>query len=299
MKIQYNSEVTDALKQDLPIVALESTVISHGLPYPLNIKTAKRMEDTVREHGAVPATIAVLGGIPTVGLTEDQLALLAGSENTRKISTRDLPVVIGKEVNCATTVATTMFFAWKAGIDVFATGGIGGVHRGDGSDVSADLPAIAGIPITTVCAGAKSVLDLSATREWLETNGVCVVGWRTSEFPAFYSESSGLEVDEKVDSATEVARIINARDRLGLDSCVLLTVPVPESDSIEAAEIDDWLSRALQEASERGIKGKETTPFLLSRLVEFSDGKTLDANIALLINNAGVAAKVAVELNRK
>lgn len=294
--MKFTEEVADALEYSIPVVALESTVIAHGLPFPENIETARRLETCVREGGAIPATIAVFEGEFCVGLTDEQLEQLAAGENIRKISRRDLPVAVGRKLNCATTVATTAFIAHRAGIEVFATGGIGGVHRGYPADVSADLPELARTPITVVCSGAKIVLDLAATREWLETNGVCVLGWQTDELPAFYSRTSGLKVDEKVETPEDVVRIIRARDRLELSNAILLTAPVPAEFEIEAEKLEKILSVALEEAARKKISGKEVTPFLLSEMSKRSSGETLRANIALLENNARIAASVAAAL---
>ena len=292
----FTEEIQTALAEKKPIVALESTVIAHGLPYPQNIETALSLEKIVRENGAIPATIAVFDGEFYVGLNREQIEYLATDKNIRKISRRDLPIAVGKKLNCATTVATTTFIAHLAGIKVFATGGIGGVHRGFDWDVSADLPELANTPITVVCSGAKIVLDLPATREWLETNGVSILGWQCNELPAFYSRSSGLTIDERVETADEVAAIIKARDALKLKNAILLTVPVPSEFEIEFAELEKILAEALKLADEKNISGKEITPFLLAQMSEKSAGRTLQANIALLQNNARTAAKVAVSL---
>ena len=293
MKIRVSEEVSVALDQHQPVVALESTVIAHGLPYPQNLETALKCEATVRESGAIPATIAVFGGEFCVGLDREQLQRLATDKNIRKISRRDLPIAVANKLDCATTVATTAFIAYRAGIRIFATGGIGGVHRGFSADVSADLPELAQTPITVVCSGAKIVLDLPATREWLETHGITVLGWQCDEMPAFYSRSSGLSVDERVDSAEEVAAIAAARDGLDLKSSVLVTVPVPGEFEIDREELETILAEALKLADENGIHGKEITPFLLAQMSEKSGGRTLGANIALLQNNARVAAGIA------
>ncbi len=296
MDFKFNEEVADALRKKKPIVALESTVIAHGLPYPKNLETAQNLERIVRENGAIPATIAVFDGEFCVGLNQNQIEQLATDKNIRKISRRDLPIAASKKLNCATTVATTSFIAYRAGIKVFATGGIGGVHRGESKDVSADLPELAQTPITVVCSGAKIVLDLPATREWLETFGITILGYNCNELPAFYSRKSGLMVDEIIKNAREVAEIARARDELNLQNAILLTVPVPKEFGIEAEEIEKILSDALVLAEEQKVKGKEITPFLLSQLAERSAGKTLAANIALLENNAAIAAQVAVEI---
>lgn len=297
MKINFNSEVSDAIRDGRPLVALESTVIAHGLPYPHNLETANKLEAAVRESGAVPATIAAFGGEFYVGLTADQIEQLATRKDIRKISRRDLAIAVAGRLDCATTVATTSFIAHRAGIKVFATGGIGGVHRGYSSDISADLPELARTPISVVCSGAKIVLDLPATREWLETNGITVLGWRCDELPAFYSRSSGLTVDRRVENAGEVAATAAARDELGLTNSVLVTVPVPAEFEIDRAELETILEDALALGDEKGIRGKEITPFLLSQMSERSGGRTLAANIALLENNARVAASIAVAMN--
>ena len=297
--IIFNDEVAKALRANEPLVALESTVIAHGLPYPQNLETAYKLESIVRENGAVPATIAVLNGEFCVGLDSHQIEQLATDENIRKISRRDLPIAVAKRLDCATTVATTAFIAHMAGISVFATGGIGGVHRGFSADVSADLPELARTPITVVCSGAKIVLDLNATREWLETHGITVLGWQCDEMPAFYSRTSGLAVDERVKSAGEVADITTARDNLGLKNAIVVTVPVPPDFEIDKEELEAILDSAIRSAGENGIAGKEITPFLLTAMAERSGGRTLSANIALLENNARVAAQIAVSQGRK
>ncbi|MDQ3652855.1 MAG: pseudouridine-5'-phosphate glycosidase [Acidobacteriota bacterium] len=292
-----NEEVQTALVAGLPLVALESTVIAHGLPRPLNLQTAHRLEQTVRAGGAVPATVAVLAGKLCVGLDEDQLARIADHDRqVHKLSRRDLAVAVARGWDGATTVATTMWIARQAGVKVFATGGIGGVHRGVLPDVSADLPELAQTPLVVVCSGAKIVLDLPATREWLETHGVTVVGYGCDEMPAFYTRSSGLAVDARADSAQEVARIARARDRLGLAGAVLVTVPVPAASEVPADVMHAALDEALREAERLNVRGREVTPFLLSRMSEQSGGATLAANVALLDNNARVAAEIAFEM---
>lgn len=293
MKLSISGEFGEAIRSGSPVVALESTVIAHGLPYPQNIETAMKCEAAVRAGGAVPATIAFFGGEFCVGLNQDQIEQLATRKDIRKISRRDLPIAVANKLDCATTVATTTFIAHMAGIKVFATGGIGGVHRGFDADISADLPELAQTPITVVCSGAKIVLDLMRTREWLETNGITVLGWQCDELPAFYSRVSGLELDQRVDSADEVAAIAAARDELGLKNSILVTVPVPAEFEIDRAELESILADALKLANEKGISGKEITPFLLSQMSERSGGRTLAANIALLENNARVAAEIA------
>ena len=298
MNFRFNKEVAGALENKKPIVALESTVIAHGLPHPKNLETAYNLEKQVRDGGAVPATVAVFDGEFCVGLDERQIERLAVEENIRKISRRDLSIAVGKKLNCATTVATTAFIAHRAGIRVFATGGIGGVHRGFSADVSADLPELAQTPIVVVCSGAKIVLDLPATREWLETNGITVLGWQTDEMPGFYSRKSGLPVDERVETAEEVAAIVRARDELELPGAILLTVPVPAQFEVDEKELRAILSESLELARKQSVSGKEITPFLLSQMSKRSGGRTLKANIALLENNAQIAAQVAVSLDR-
>ncbi len=276
-----------------PIVALESTVISHGLPYPANLETAKRLEQVVREAGAEPRTIAVLKGKVKVGLTDEELEYLARAKGVRKISRRDLPISVGLGQDGATTVAGTMYLAARAGIAVFATGGIGGVHRGHPFDVSADLQELARTPVVVVCAGAKAILDLPATLEVLETMGVPVLGYRTDEFPAFYSRESGLPVDQRVESPEEVAAVYHAQRALGLPTGMLVTVPAPEEAEVPCEEIEPAIGQAVAEADEGGIKGKALTPFLLARISELTGGRSLRANLALLENNARVAAEIA------
>ncbi|MDH3493987.1 MAG: pseudouridine-5'-phosphate glycosidase [Acidobacteriota bacterium] len=299
MNFRYNPETADAIERGLPLVALESTVIAHGLPFPRNLETARAIEIAVRAEGAVPATIAVIDGHPSIGLTDEELEYLAGPREVAKISIRDLPLSLSSGSAGATTVASTMFLAHRVGINVFATGGIGGVHRGDAMDISADLPVLASTPMITVCAGAKVVLDLPKTREWLETHGVCVLGWKTDEFPAFYARTSGLKVDGRVESVKEVIEIARSRDIMGMESALLVTAPVPESEEIEADLLEEVLETSLSESVEQGISGKEATPFLLSKLSELTEGKTIDCNVALLLNNARIASKIAVGLGGK
>jgi pseudouridine-5'-phosphate glycosidase len=297
MDFRFSSEVADAMARRLPVVALESTVIAHGLPYPQNLETANDMESAIRGGGAIPATIAVLKGEICVGLNTSQIERLASGKGVRKISRRDLAIAVANRLDSATTVATTALIAHRAGIRVFATGGIGGVHRGFDADVSADLPELARTPITVVCSGAKIVLDLERTREWLETYGVAVLGWRCDELPAFYSRSSGLSVDQRVENASDVAAIVAARDAMGLESSVLVTVPVPFEYEINRDGLENMIAAALELADEQGIKGKEITPFLLAEMSAQSGGKTLEANIALLKQNASIAADIAKALN--
>lgn len=286
-------EVANALGEQRAVVALESTVIAHGLPRPQNLETAKRLETAVREQGAVPATIAILDGKLSAGLNDDQLQLLADSNDIRKISTRDISIAVARGLNGATTVASTTWIARRAGIKVFATGGIGGVHRGSLPDVSADLPELARTPIIVVCSGAKIVLDLPATREWLETHGVTVAGYQCDELPAFYSRQSGLPIDVRVESPEDVAGIFRAQRSLGLESALLVVVPVPAKFEVPAETLQQVLTTALEDAEWKEITGSALTPFLLSQMAERSGGATLRANIALLENNARLAAEIA------
>jgi pseudouridine-5'-phosphate glycosidase len=291
--LNISPEVAHAISERRPVVALESTVIAHGLPRPQNLDTAHRLQEVVRESGAVPATIAIIGGKLTVGLSDDELALLAERADIRKISTRDIPVAVAQGWDGATTVASTTWIAYRGGIKVFATGGIGGVHRGSLPDVSADLPELARTPIVVVCSGAKIVLDLPATREWLETHAVTVAGYQCDELPAFYSRASGLRVDVCADNADAVAVIFRAQRGLGIESALLLGVPVPAKFEVPVEELQVVLTTALEDAEWKGITGPELTPFLLRQMAERSGGVTLRANIALLENNARVAAAIA------
>ena len=286
-------EVANAIRDHRPVVALESTVIAHGLPRPLNLETARRLEMAVRAEGAIPATVAVLGGRLCVGLDGAQLERLAEREGVRKLSTRDLPAAVARGWDGATTVATTMRIAARAGVEVFATGGVGGVHRGSLPDVSADLPELARTRMVVVCSGAKIVLDLPATREWLETWGVTVVGYGCDEMPAFYTRRSGLPVDVRADSPQEVANIMRARTALGVEGALLLTVPVPEDSEVDEKVLTAALGEALEAAARDGVAGRDLTPYLLARMGERTEGATLSANVALLENNARVAARVA------
>ena len=290
------SEVSSALETGKPLVALESTVIAHGLPRPKNLETAYRLEQIVREEGSVPATIAILEGRLCVGLSDEQLHFVAENEEIKKISIRDLPVAVTQKWNGATTVASTSWIARHAGIKVFATGGIGGVHRGSPPDISADLPVLATTPIVIVCSGAKIVLDLPATREWLETYGVTVIGYGCDEMPAFYSRRSGLPVDVRVDSPEDVAEIFRTQQALGIERALLVTVPVPEEFEVSAEQLEAALNEALEEAERDNVSGRELTPFLLSRMAQTSGGATLRANIALLENNAHIASQVGKAL---
>jgi pseudouridine-5'-phosphate glycosidase len=287
--------VADAIRDRRAVVALESTVIAHGLPRPQNLQTANRLQEIIREAGAVPATIGIINGKLTVGLSDEEIRLLAEKTDIRKISTRDIPIAVAQNLDGATTVASTLWIAHRAGIKVFATGGIGGVHRGSLPDVSADLPELARTPIAVVCSGAKIVLDLPATREWLETHAITIVGYQCDELPAFYSRGSGLSVDTRANDVTAVADIFRAQRTLGLESALLVGVPVPPKAEVPAEELQQVLTTALEDAEWNGIVGPALTPFLLRQMAERSGGATLRANIALLENNARVAAQIARE----
>lgn len=297
--LRIGAEVQEALQARRAVVALESTVISHGLPYPQNLETAQELEAVVRQGGATPATIAVLEGALRVGLGAPELERLAGGGPVRKVSRRDLPVVVAQRADGATTVAATMAIAAMAGIRVFATGGIGGVHRGHPFDVSADLPELAQTPVVVVCAGAKAILDLPLTLEWLETHGVPVLGYGTDTFPAFYARSSGLPVDVRVDEAQQVAEVVLAKWEMGLQGGVLVTVPVPFEEAMPADAVESAIQAALAQAEQEGVRGREVTPYLLARLVQLTGGESLRANVALLRNNAAVAAQIAAAIAAK
>ncbi|MGZ8842166.1 MAG: pseudouridine-5'-phosphate glycosidase [Pyrinomonadaceae bacterium] len=295
--MQLKPEVISAIAANKPVVALESTVIAHGLPRPQNLETARLLEQIVRREAATPATVAVLGGKLCVGLVEEQLEQLANSDDIRKLSVRDIPVAIASDWKGATTVASTMWIAHRAGIQIFATGGIGGVHRGSLPDISADLPELAHTPMIVICSGAKIVLDLPATREWLETNSVTVVGYQCDELPAFYSRRSGLPVDVRCDSSQDVVRIFKIQRQLQMETALLVTVPVPAEAEVPSGVLQRVLDESLREAEESSISGRELTPFLLARMAEKSEGATLRANITLLENNAQVAAQIAGALS--
>ena len=297
--LDISPEVAEALDNGKPVVALESTIISHGMPYPGNVKTALLVEQTIRENGAVPATIAIIGGRLKAGLSEAEIEYLGKSgRNVAKASRRDLAALVARKADGATTVTTTMMIAHMAGIGIFATGGIGGVHRGaeTSMDISADLEELGNTPVMVICAGAKSILDLGLTLEYLETKGVPVIGYGTNELPAFYTRHSGFGVDYRADSPAELAAMFTAQRELGLKGGMLVTNPIPEEYSMDKAVIDAAIEQALKEAAEAGIKGKEATPFLLAKVVELTGGDSLDSNIQLVLNNARLAAKTAVEL---
>ncbi len=296
----FHPEVKDALEAGWPLVALESTVITHGLPYPDNVTTAAKMEAAVREGGATPATIAIIQGKVRIGLAAEELEYLGTRSDkfVRKCSRRDLPIAIARAEDGATTVAGTMILAEMAGIKLFATGGIGGVHRGQPFDVSADLTELGRTPVVVVCSGAKSILDLPSTRELLETKGVPVIGYETDQLPSFFSRSSGLGVDVRLNNPEEVAALIQAHFALKLRNGILVTVPVPEEDAFDAGEAETAIAQASREAEEQGVQGSEATPWLLRRVVELTHGRSLKANVSLLLNNGKVAAKIAKALTK-
>ena len=302
--LSYAPEVREALEQGRPVVALESTIISHGMPYPENLAMAREVEEIVRRAGAVPATVALIGGRCKVGLTDAELELLATSPEAVKVSLRDMPVVLARKALGATTVASTATIAAAAGIEVFVTGGIGGVHRkspGDPAqmwDVSADLTVLGRTEITVVCAGAKSVLDIGATLEVLETLGVTVLGYQTDRFPGFYTRDTGYGVDARVDTPEEAAAVIRARALTQIPGGVLVVNPVPEADALDAAEVERHIAEALNAMAAEGITGKAVTPYLLAKMKQVTEGRSLAANLALVKHNAQVGAEIAVALKR-
>jgi pseudouridylate synthase len=296
--LNFNPKIEAALEANQAVVALESTVIAHGLPRPLNLETAQSVEQIVRAEGVTPATIAVLDGKFCVGLDQAQVERIATGDDIKKLSTRDLPIAVARGWNGATTVASTMWIASRAGLSVFATGGIGGVHRGTLPDVSADLPELARTPMIVVCSGAKIVLDLPATREWLETNSITVVGYGCDEMPAFYSRQSGLPVDIRCDSPAEVTQLFRTQRELGVERALLVTVPVPVEAEVPADALKRILDQSLSAAEKANVSGRDITPFLLADMAKLSEGATWRANIALLENNARVAARVANELSQ-
>ncbi|HPY79742.1 MAG: pseudouridine-5'-phosphate glycosidase [Erysipelotrichaceae bacterium] len=295
--IKINDEVKKALEKGKPVVALESTIISHGMPYPKNVKTALEVEQAIREHGAIPATIGIINGVAVVGMTSDEIEQFGKRQEIVKVSRRDLPVVYAKKMWAATTVAATMIIASQVGIEVFVTGGIGGVHRHatETMDISADLQELAKTNVTVVCAGAKAILDLPLTLEYLETMGVPVLGFKTKELPAFYTPHSGLPVDYQLDSYKEAAEVIYHKRQNRLDGGILITNPIPEKYAMDSKVINHAIQKALGEAEQLGIKGKEVTPFLLKKIVELTGGDSLESNIHLVINNAIVGAEISKE----
>ncbi|RNL80305.1 pseudouridine-5'-phosphate glycosidase [Nocardioides marmorisolisilvae] len=301
MDLAITDEVRTALAENRPVVALESTIISHGMPYPANVAMAREVEEIIREHGVTPATIAVLDGVPRIGLDDDGLELLGSGEGTiRKVSIRDLPYVVARGEHGATTVAATMRLASLAGIRVFTTGGLGGVHRGAASsfDESADLTELALTAVTVISAGVKSILDIGLTLERMETLGVPVLGYRTDDFPAFYTRTSGYAVPLRVDSAEEIAALMKAKDELGIAGGISVANPIPEADEIPHERIDAIIEQALGDLDRLGITGKDTTPYLLGRIVEITGGDSLTANIALVKNNAHLGAEIAAAFSK-
>jgi pseudouridine-5'-phosphate glycosidase len=296
--IHTSPAVAQALAAHRPVVALESTVLAHGLPRPRNLEVGMAMEEAVAAAGAVPATVGVVAGVPRVGMERAEIERLANADGVLKLSTRDLAVPVARGMDGATTVAATMWLAVRAGVRVFATGGIGGVHRGEDRDVSADITELGRTPMLVVCAGAKSILDLPATREALETAGVLVVGFGTDELPAFYAARSGIPVDVRVDDAEQAAALWRAHRDFGLPGAMLLCVPPPAEHALAAEEVDGAISAALDRARREGVRGKEVTPFLLRAVAEATGGRSLEANVALLLNNARVAASVAAAVAR-
>jgi pseudouridine-5'-phosphate glycosidase len=298
--LEINPEVKEAIESGKPVVALESTIISHGMPYPRNVETALNVEQIIRDNNAIPATIAILNGKLKVGLTKEEIEYLGKAKNVIKTSRRDIPFIIAKKSDGATTVASTMIIAAIAGIKVFATGGIGGVHRGatETFDISADLEELAHTNVAVICAGAKSILDIGLTLEYLETHGVPVVGYQTKEMPAFYTRKSGFNVDYKVDSPEEIAIALKAKWDLGLEGGMVVANPIEEQYQMDYETITLAIEKALKEADEKGIRGKESTPFLLAKVKEITGGGSLESNIKLVYNNAMLGAKIAVELSK-
>jgi pseudouridine-5'-phosphate glycosidase len=299
--LDFHPDVENALKNNLPIVALESTIISHGMPYPKNIETALMVEETVRSNNAVPATIAIIKGRLKIGLTKEEIEFLATNDEIKKISRRDLAVAVSQQLSGSTTVASTMIIAKLANIAVFATGGIGGVHRGAETtlDISADLDELSRTNVCVVCAGVKSILDIGLTLEYLETKGVPVIGYKTSEMPAFYSTKSGFNVDYRIDAAADIADILKTKWDLSINGGVLVTNPIPVAAELESSVMNDAINQAIIEADNEKITGKKITPYLLSKVNEITKGKSLDANIKLIKNNADLAAKIAVHFAQK
>ncbi len=293
--LDVSQEVALAIDEGRPVVALESTIIAHGMPYPKNVETALAVEKVIRDNGAIPATIGILGGRIKVGLTKEEIEYMAHAENVMKVSRRDFPLVISGKMDGATTVAGTMIAAHMAGIKLFVTGGIGGVHRGAGQtfDISADLEELKMTDVTVVCAGAKAILDIPATMEYLETAGVPVIAYGTDEIPAFYSRKSGVKAVCRLDSPEEIGQLIAMKECLGLKGGVLVTCPIPEEDEIPFEKMDVVIRKALDECREKNIIGKEITPFLLSKVKDLTEGKSLEANIKLVLNNAAIGAKIA------
>ncbi len=299
--LEISPEVKQAIKSNKPIVALESTIISHGMPYPKNMETALQVEQTVRDNNAIPATIAIINGKLKTGLSKDEIKLLAKQgQSVIKTSRRDIPYLVSKKLTGATTVASTMIIAQMAGIKIFATGGIGGVHRGaaESFDISADLQELAHTNVAVICAGAKAILDLHLTLEYLETQGVPVIGYKTKELPAFYTRKSGLNVDFKLDSSQEIANFLKSKWDLNLNGGVVVANPVPSAFQMDYSHIMNIIDDALLEAAKLGVKGKESTPFLLEKIAKLTGGKSLETNIKLVLNNAKLASEIACDYTR-
>jgi len=298
--MRINPEILDAIKNNRPVVALESTIISHGMPYPQNVETALRVEAEVRKQGAVPATIGIIDGVPVIGMTAEEIEQFGKRQGVIKASRRDLPIIYAKKLWAATTVAATMILANQAGIEVFVTGGIGGVHRGatETMDISADLQELAKTNVTVICAGAKAILDLPLTLEYLETMGVPVIGYQTNELPAFYNSHSGLMLEYKAENAKEMANIINEKRVNNMDGGILVTVPIPEEYEMNKEVIDNAITKAIAMMNSEGIVGKKCTPYLLKTIVELTGGQSLESNIQLILNNARVGSQIAVEYSK-
>lgn len=298
--LDIKPEIKQSLAENKPVVALESTIIAHGMPYPQNVETAKRCEQIIRENGAIPATIGIINGVLKVGLSTEELEIMGKSPNMMKVSRRDIPLVVAQKNHGATTVASTMIIANMAGIKVFVTGGIGGVHRGAAStfDISADLTELANTNVAVVCAGAKSILDLGLTLEYLETQGVPIIGYQTDELPAFYTRKSGLKLVQWCENIEDIASIINIKWHLNLKGGVVVANPVPEEFAMDFDYMTNCIDNALKKAEQLGIKGKETTPFLLAEIKKITQGKSLDTNIQLVFNNAKVGAMLAKSLSK-
>lgn len=291
-------EVEKALEEGTPVVALESTIISHGMPYPKNVETALAVEEVIRKNGAIPATIAIIEGRIKIGLTPEEIEYMAKADNVLKVSRRDFPLVISQKLDGATTVAGTMIAANMAGIKVFVTGGIGGVHRGAGEsfDVSADLEELKMTDVTVVCAGVKSILDIGATLEYLETSGVPVITYGADSFPAFYSRESGFAAECRIDEPEKISALIRTKEQLGLRGGILVACPIPEEDEIPFEKMDVVIKQALKECEEKGVRGKRITPFLLSKVKDLTEGSSLEANIKLVLHNADVGSKIAANI---
>ncbi|MGN0720550.1 MAG: pseudouridine-5'-phosphate glycosidase [Anaerovoracaceae bacterium] len=291
-------EVEKALEEGTPVVALESTIISHGMPYPKNVETALAVEEVIRKNGAIPATIAIIEGRIKIGLTPEEIEYMAKADNVLKVSRRDFPLVISQKLDGATTVAGTMIAANMAGIKVFVTGGIGGVHRGAGEsfDVSADLEELKMTDVTVVCAGVKSILDIGATLEYLETSGVPVITYGADSFPAFYSRESGFAAECRIDEPEKISALIRTKEQLGLRGGILVACPIPEEDEIPFEKMDVVIKQALKECEEKGVKGKRITPFLLSKVKDLTEGSSLEANIKLVLHNADIGSKIAANI---